>query len=214
MALLHCDLQCSITATSACGCSKKWQKAAGKTVTHTHTHCTCTLTLQSTALRTFVLLMGRISISRVRHLDTTKTRHCYKPRMRRVNYQTIPKIWTLLSGNRSLREVRLRLLLGLRCSAPRVFCTRLTAKEETEKRQGETWLHKAFFYTPQRQQWFKDIIFFFFFFGTWAWHLGRSQRVPLCFLFCETLMLQKCFPNCSPDTDTFPIDFGPRTWRC
>lgn len=32
---------------------------------------TCTLTLQSTALRTLVLLMGWISISRVRHLDTT-----------------------------------------------------------------------------------------------------------------------------------------------
>lgn len=31
---------------------------------------TCTLTLQSTALRTLVLLMGWISISRVRHLDT------------------------------------------------------------------------------------------------------------------------------------------------
>lgn len=32
---------------------------------------TCTLTLQSTALRTLVLLMGWISISRVRHLATT-----------------------------------------------------------------------------------------------------------------------------------------------
>lgn len=68
MGLVRCELQCSITATSARGCSKTCIKVA-KT---THINCTCTLTLQSTALRTLVLLMGWISIRSVRHLDTKK----------------------------------------------------------------------------------------------------------------------------------------------
>lgn len=66
MALAHCKLHCSITAISARGCRTTHMKVA-KTA---HINSTCTLTLQSTALRTLVLLMGWISIRRVRYLDT------------------------------------------------------------------------------------------------------------------------------------------------